>query len=250
LKGRERSTVKSTVFANLLLIALVVGGLFVPLGALVAKLSSFGAVATAFQTYGGDVVASLAIAFAAGVGAMAVAVAVGYVRGVRWPATLIAALLGILPGALIGEALIAGFNRPSLAWVYDGWPIVTLAYLARFGWLGAVAGWLISREAAGCAAEQAATDGASRAQVMYCVILPGKWMMLAGIGAAVAALSLAELVASAMVRVPSFSPISQVIIEKFHRFEDDMLISLSLLLVLAAVPAALLIAGASRRQDS
>jgi hypothetical protein len=55
--------------------------------------------------------------------------------------------------------------------------------------------------------------------------------------------------ASSPVRVPGFSPIAQVIIEKFHRFEDGMLISLSFWLVAAALPGVVLLIVALRRWD-
>jgi hypothetical protein len=52
-----------------------------------------------------------------------------------------------------------------------------------------------------------------------------------------------------MLRVPAFNPVAHIVIEKFHRFEDGMLISLSLCLVSVAIPTALLLAWALRRRS-
>ena len=61
------------------------------------------------------------------------------------------------------------------------------------------------------------------------------------------ALAVGDLATSSLVRVPDFNPIAHVIVEKFHRREDDMLVCLSLSLVAASLPGALLAAWASTR---
>src|SRR3989304_3988553 len=72
---------------------------------------------------------------------------------------------------------------------------------------------------------------------------------LGGGVAVIAVLPVADVATSSLVRVPTFNPIGHVVIEKFHRFEDGMLISLSLCLVSAAIPPALLFAWALRRRS-
>ena len=59
----------------------------------------------------------------------------------------------------------------------------------------------------------------------------------------IAALAVAELPTTALTRVPSFAPIAHVIIEKFHRFEDGMLVSLSFCLVGFTLVVILLLAA-------
>lgn len=224
------------------LLCLISAGL--PLAALVLKLSGLGAIAGAAHTYGRDILSSVMVAAAAAVCTIALAIGSAYFARVSKSLVLfiwVTMLFGIVPGALVGEALIAAYNRPALAWVYDQWPIVTLAYVARFAWLGALAGWLLRRDLYGEPGSQAAVDGASLADALFHVVLPQHLMLLGGVGMIVLALSLAEVASTSMVRVPTFSPISQVIIEKFHRFEDDMLISLSLLLIAASVAGALML---------
>ncbi|MCH8243344.1 MAG: hypothetical protein IH897_12155 [Planctomycetes bacterium] len=62
-------------------------------------------------------------------------------------------------------------------------------------------------------------------------------------------MSIADVATSSLVRVPSFSPIALILIEKFHRFEDGMLISLSVWLVGATLPATILLMLALRREN-
>jgi len=64
----------------------------------------------------------------------------------------------------------------------------------------------------------------------------------------VTTLGMTDVATASLVQVPSVRLISLIIIEKFHRFEDDMLISLSLWLVAAAVGSAVLVAAVRRHQ--
>jgi hypothetical protein len=60
-------------------------------------------------------------------------------------------------------------------------------------------------------------------------------------------LSLAEVAGSSLVQVPGIRLVSHIIIEKFHRFEDGMLVSLSLWLVGVALVVSLMGLAALRR---
>jgi len=71
-------------------------------------------------------------------------------------------------------------------------------------------------------------------------------MLLAGVFV-VAALSLSEVAISCLVRVPRIGNVAMILIDKFHVQEDAMLVSLSLWLVGAAIPGAVLAAVSARR---
>jgi len=145
-----------------------------------------------------------------------------------------------MPGALTGVSLIATYNTNVTWWVYDHWPVVALCYIARFAWIGALVGAVLSATQSRDLTDQALLDGATRRQAWWQIVVPPQKRLLIGAVAIVTALSLGEVPGSALVRVPGYSPIIHVIIEKFHRMEDDMLIALSLLLVAAGLPAAYL----------
>lgn len=217
-----------------------------PLGALVARLASTKLIIEAFQTYGVDLASSLTVAILSGV----VAVGMGFgVAALRPPSVLVAwaVTFGALPGALIGESLVAAYNHPQFGWLYDHWMIVMLGYVARFGWIGMLTGSLAIHGRKDDLSAQARTDGATASDLMFHLFIPMNRLLLFGGIAVVAALSLADVATSSLVRVPTLNPIAHVVIEKFHRFEDGMLISLSLFLVSAAVLPALLLAWALKK---
>lgn len=206
-----------------------------PMGALLAHLGSRSVFLNAVRTYWRDIIATFAVALAAAaIVTLAAAGVAAYGRGRRF-ALAMALLFGALPGAVVGEALIAAYNHPLTAVVYDDWPIVVLAYAARFGWIGMLASTLIASAARGVVADQARTDGASEAAVVTNVLLPSHAPLVASVVAVTTVLAIGDVAASTLVRIPAFSPIAHVIIEKFHRFEDGMLISLSFILVAVAI---------------
>lgn len=213
----------------------------VPMAALIAKLGSPGALAAALRTYRGDLWWSVVVAVFGGAGIVAVAAGLaGLERSRKWLLGW-AILWGALPGALIGTSLVMAYNRPATAWIYDHWPILALSAMARFAWVGGLAALVMARDLRGETALAAELDGATRGQILMRLVFPRHLRLLVSVGAVAAALSLAEVPTTALVRVPAFTPISAVIIEKFHRLEDQMLIALSLVLVTSGVVAAALV---------
>ncbi len=219
-----------------------------PIAALVADLSA-GDIETAIRTYSHDVIGSLAVSSFAGVIVVWIAVAVWRYHTCRRVAMLWAITFGALPGALIGESLIAAYNRAGFEIVYAYWPILAIGYVARFAWVGLCLAGALHRYVAQSLIDQAVTDGASGGAVMRHVVLPIHWSALATAAGLVTVLSVAELPVSSMVRPPGLAPISLVIIEKFHRYEDGLLITLSLALVAIGTLAAACWALAERRRQ-
>lgn len=254
-------------------LSLIAGGCFgvswgLPMAALVVRISSPAVFTDALRTYAADLAWSLGLGVLAGltVVGMGLGLASGtdfrvgqdirlrrrkpVPRFLRRPALVWAVAFGALPGALIGESLVAAYNYPLTWWVYDYWPIVALCYVARFGWIGLLTAALVIERSTPDLVDQAQTDGATGVSILGRIQIPMNWpVLLCGAGIA-AAMSVADVATSSLVRVPSFSPIAHILIEKFHRFEDGMLISLSLGLVGAALPAVLLLTVAlGRRLD-
>ena len=68
-----------------------------------------------------------------------VCVAVGLLSW-RWPVGTLVWLPFLVPGVLLGIALIFAFNRPALGWIYQTAGIVVVAFAVRYlaiGWSGA-----------------------------------------------------------------------------------------------------------------
>lgn len=233
-------------FAGATIGVLVISWL-IPIGALAVRLESSGTIVEALSTYRGDLAWSAALAILGG--AASVAMAMGFAAkrrllmfGLSW-----SLMLGALPGALVGASLVAAFNNHLTGPLYDHWPIVVLSYVARFSWIGFATAMLIVESTERDLLDQALIDGADYRTAFSRIQFAIHWPTLCCAGAIIAAMSLSDVSASSLVRVPSFSPIAHVLMEKFHRFEDGMLVSLSLILVLAALPPATILALTLRR---
>ncbi len=233
---------------QLVALSIFVVSWLLPLGTLVVKLASPTVIVEALRTYGGHLTCSLGVATLSGIVAVGMGVGIAALRLPRIPVVW-AVIFGALPGALIGESLVAAYNRPLFGWLYDDWAIVALGYVARFGWIGMAIGMLVIPGRKDDLSDQARTDGATNADMISHLFIPMNWAILCGGVAVIAALSVADVATTSLVRVPTFNPIAHVVIEKFHRFEDGMLISLSFCLVSAAIPPALLLAWALGRRS-
>jgi len=237
--------------AKALMLILLCMSIVIPVGALCVKLLSRAAMVEAWLTYDHDLLMSLMVAGTAGF----VSVLMGWgVANATQPGAMsyairgvfaLSLLFGAAPGALVGETFIAAYNSGPLSLVYDHWPIVMLGNVARFSWIAMLGGYLLARLADRDLRAQAGTDGADGLTLLAHLMVMMYWPIWLALGAVVAALSMAELPTTALLRVPGFTPIAHLIVEKFHRFEDGMLVSLSVWLMLSSLCAAAVIALAS-----
>ena len=208
-----------------------------PMVALAVRFGSWDALGETLRTYGSDVAWTIAAAVLAAVLAVVMGVALAAGRRGFMAATALTLVFGACPGAVVGVALAAAYNHAATGWVYDHVLILVFGFVARFGWIGMLAGMLMGRGGVKGIVEQAMTDGASRGEAFLRAAVGVHWPMLAASTTAIAALAVAELPASTVVRPPTFTPLAHVVIEKFHRFEYGMLIALCAVLVVIVIPA-------------
>lgn len=216
-----------------------------PMFALTTRVGSVGAFSEALRTYGPDLTASLAIAAAAGLllALSALGLALSGGRASRAGIILLFAT-GVLPAALLCGGILAAYNHAALSALIDHWPATGLAHVSRFGWVCGLIALLMSRRGGDDLMDQARCDGASDTTAFLRVALPRHRRLLIAGGAIVAALAVGDAAGTSLLRSPDFSPICLVIIEKFHRFEDAMLTSLSLCLAAVGALAATALAWA------
>jgi len=240
MQPRSLGRLVPALVAMLLLVSLAL-----PITALLRKVDLVAALITTWKTYDTDILSSLGVASLAGVLIVWMGASV-----VAWPplrriCPAIVLLWAVLPGALIGKGLIAAYLP--FDFIYSHWTLTVLGYVARFGWIGVLCAYLVSMQG-GRASEQAAmVDGASGGMATWRVTFANHWPTLAGGATIAAAMALAELATTSLVRVPSYTPVSLILIEKFHRFEDDILVALCILMLIAACPAIIVAAIAVRR---
>ncbi len=228
-----------------LALILATGCVAVPLVALGRSVSLGAALSETVRTYGAEIVASMTVALASGVLAVVMGAALAALPGIRWIALAWGVLWMALPGALVGAAMVAAY-LPIPA-VYDHAGMLVLGYVARFGWIGILAGWLALASVEPEQVQAARADGASRWLAGWRIALGSNLpTLLCGIFV-VFALSLSEAAATALIRVPTVNPVALILIEKFHRFEDGILVSLCLLMTAATIPGAVLAGWVARR---
>ncbi len=248
------SRVAGKTKAGAMTIGLFVVAWVLPMTWLMSRLNGLQPLRQAADVYGRDFVWSIGTAVVAAAGSLVMGLGIfGTRRGcsetLRSITTLWCLLVGTIPGALIGVAMIAAYNHETTALLYDDWPIVAMTYVTRFGWVGMLAA-MAATTAYPSLIEQAETDGAGDANVLSAIRLPLVWPTLLAGGAIVVALALSDVAASNLIRVPTFNSLAAVLMEKFHRFEDGMLVSISLALAVAAVPPAIFAAIVVKRRAS
>jgi len=220
-------------------LGLVVGAtVFLPLYGLIRRLSSMRSFVQLWCVYRDELLQSLGVAIVVGVIVVWIGtwLAVGLPRkSVRALMVIATVVLGLMPAALVGEAVLVTYRR--IPFIYDQWPVMVLAQAARWSWIGWLAGRLISRSAATQLMEQARTDGAGQVTAQFVVGWRLHWPVLVGTGTIAAAFALAEVAAMSLVRPPGVGWIAQTLMETFHRLEDQMLVTISLVLAAAPLPA-------------
>lgn len=222
---------KATIFVALLL---AIGWVF-PTGALFIKHGSWRSFSKTLQMYGQDIAWSFFCAIVAAVAVIFCAIAqAGRIRASRkffW----LAIAIGLMPGTVVGIGLVAAYNRIFTAWIYDYWTVVSLAYVSRFAWVGAWVGLALHNLFRSVVCSQARLDGADQLGITRHLVLTLMGPMLVIAGGVVIVLSLGEMSAAELVRVPGFQTISSLLVEKFHRFEDEILVALSIIPALGAL---------------
>jgi ABC-type Fe3+ transport system permease subunit len=141
----------------------------------------------------------------------------------------------LVGGQLLAIALIRLYNRHHLGWVYNGPPIIVMAYLGRFGWLALLAGRATWSRPWRSLRQQAQLDGASTASVARNVVLPLAWPLVLGAGVLILVLSLTEVPATVLAapfRPPQIIP---MLMTWVHTLESDPMIEASLLLAVVAM---------------
>lgn len=220
-----------------------------PLAGLTAAKPWLASTGVAFRQYGGDLAVSLAVTLLASTLALLMVLSITSIQRARSVAFIGCLLFAALPGALVGAALVCALNRPAFDWLYVHWPVVALGAVARFAWLPMLATLWLQGRLERSLGDQVRMDGLSMGRRLWNVEFPLCWPVWLCTIWVTSALALGDVATTSMLRVPSYTPISLLLVEKFHRFEDAMVTSLSLWLMSAALPAALFLLVAARARE-
>jgi ABC-type spermidine/putrescine transport system permease subunit II len=237
------------------ILALTVGAPLIPL---FWRWTLFSEMVEAFRVYGVELATSAALCL--GAGAVAVCIGIFVASLGRWAsvAVIVVIMFGLVPGAVTGVGVLTAY-RPTgwvagvpalpsvMGWIYDSWGIVVLGLGGRYAWVALVCSFAAIRADGPTLDEQASVDG-SGASARLGMKLRGHWRVLAAGLWISTALSFSDVAVGSIVETPSTPMVGKILIEKYHRFETGMLVSLSLLCVLMTIPGALLIAWLMRRR--
>jgi ABC-type Fe3+ transport system permease subunit/sugar lactone lactonase YvrE len=258
---------------KVLALLVVILTLAVPTAAMVFSLQIHRGVITVWKEFSPQATGSLVIASCAGIlgGIIAFCAAVRRVRG-GLILSLGAFLIG---GQLLAIALIRLYNRPAprpldmihfggggtgagravdlFDLIYNGIPIVVMAYLARFAWLALLAGGFTRTRPWRQVRELLALDGATSGQAARHVLWPLAWPVLVASAVLVGVLSLTEVPATVLISPLRPQPLIPMLMGWVHMLRYDSMIEGSLLLmamamVLAVIAALLIGIGARIRR--
>jgi ABC-type Fe3+ transport system permease subunit len=245
---------------KLLAMLIVVVTLVVPTASMAASLKIFRGPKLIWTQFSPQALGSIALA-ACAAGAAAIVAFAGAVRRTRIAFFLSLATF-LIGGQLLAIALIRLYNRPA-PWplglaqtgghrgrdlfdlIYNGIPIVVMAYLARFGWLALLAGAFTRTTPWRQLRELLALDGATPGQAARHVIWPLAWPMLVASALLVGVLSLTEVPATVLISPLRPQPLIPMLMGWVHMLRYDDMIEGSLLLMamalIVSIVAALLI---------
>ncbi len=131
---------------------------------------------------------------------------------------------GLVPGILVGLAVHQAWDQPDvLRPIGDSPAIFAIAHLARFGFLGALVGWLLGRSEAREQRDLRRIDGAMGLAGWARICLAQSWPALAGAGLAMTALSLHEIEAAIWVQRPGEPFLARQMLDDLHYARDDRL---------------------------
>jgi ABC-type Fe3+ transport system permease subunit len=199
-----------------------------------------------FNEFAPQATGSLIIAFVSGIVAMLIALS-GALR--RRPlAIVLGGLTFLVGGQILAIALIRLYNRPLLSWVYDGLPIIVMAYVGRFGWMALLAAGICWSRPWRELRDLSSVDGATPAQTAWHVIWPLAWPILGASAMVVMILSVTEVPATLLISPQRPQPMVPMLMTWVHMLRFDPMIEGSLLicgmvLVLAVVAIVLTLVG-------
>lgn len=165
-------------------------------------------------------------------------------------AAMLATVCFVLPGPFIGLGLIWALNRDSafLAWLYDDTlfaPCLAIA-IRCFPFVYLII-WYGLNGVATSVSDAASTDGATRWQTLWHVVIPSLWPNFICAGLVGLAISLGELCASILVMPPGVTTVATQIFQLIHYGAEDQLAGLCLS-CLAVFVAIAVVAGVALRR--
>lgn len=210
---------------GLVCLGAVVGlAVVVPTSLLVFSMREIDSLTRFWRLSGDGVVHGLGVAAGAATGVLLFSILTGVTLGGKGRVLAIGGgfvramlILGLAPGVLVGTGLVAGWNRldPSGA-MTSGWWIEVMAHLARFGWIGALAGCAMVRLEHPHLRDLRRADGADTLRGFVRTGLALNLPLLFAAALAAGMLSFTEIEVAVVVQPPGPGNLSRQILNYLH----------------------------------
>lgn len=153
--------------------------------------------------------------------------------------------LALCPAVLVAALHLALWNRPGCSWVHDGIGIVAVAELTRWGWIGAMLGWLSMRSAPSDLRSCARVDGGAWTSVLALWPRVAAASIAAGMLCSLAAAG--EVAVASRVQPPGGDWVASALLNAMHYQRPDIVGAFVPALLGVAVVVAFLVARTMRR---
>lgn len=210
---------------GLICLGAVVGlAVVVPTSLLVFSMRDSDSLTRFWRLSGDGVVHGLGVAAGTAAAVLGISIASGVVLGAKGRIARVGSafvramlILGLAPGVLVGTGLVAGWNRldPS-GTMTSGWWIEVMAHVARFGWIGAIAGCAMVRLEHPNLRDLRRADGADTLRGFVRTGLALNLPLLAAAGLAAGMLSFTEIEVAVVVQPPGPGNLSRQILNYLH----------------------------------
>ncbi len=239
-RNHENSKSQLNNFAPFYIWGFILFTVLLPLLALIAQAGSLQSFRVAWKTSAGEIQTSVALA----VGAATLATTLAYFlarsiadNGARWSRWLnmLTLLPFAFPAPLFGIGLIHLWNRPATQYVYSGFTILIIAYIARFIPFGIRILLANIQQINPSMREAACLHQGSRLKRLFCIDLPLVKRGLCICWIVVFVFSMGELGATLLVIPPGAGTLSLKIYTLMHYGAGPLVAALAIILILVSL---------------
>lgn len=158
--------------------------------------------------------------------------------------------LALVPGVLVGAALLSASRLDGLRWLGDTRAGVVVAHLVRFGAVGALAGWWLARAEPGALVDQRSLVGSAGLAVWWATVGRAGAPALAGAACACAVLSVGEIESAVILTPPGSGNLARTLLQQLHYLRMEELVAAGAQLMTIGLGVGLLVTMLAGRSFS
>ncbi len=147
--------------------------------------------------------------------------------------------VGLIPAVSAGAMLVTAYNIPILDYISHSPLMISIGYIARFGWLSVIVGYWVASHETRDIADQRQLDGATTLFTWMKAAGSGTWLSAIAAGGIAAIASLSEISMTVILTPPGYQVPAERLLNRLHYAREDAAIAmcLSLVVVTALITA-------------